>query len=180
MTLADLANYEARIRQPVASTYRGYELYGMPLPSSGGVTVAEALNILEGYDLKSMPRANAEHLYLEASRLAFADRNAYLADPEYIDAPVAGLLSKEFAAERRTQINPQRAAANVAAGDPVRLPGRPEHPAAPAAAHAATGECAHHPLHGVGQGRQRGLLHLHHRILGRQRHRGAGLRLPAQ
>ena len=118
MTLADLANYEARIRQPVVSTYRGYELYGMPLPSSGGVTVAEALNILEGYDLKSMPRANAEHLYLEASRLAFADRNAYLADPEYVDAPVTGLLSKAFAAERRKQIDVQRAAADVAAGDP--------------------------------------------------------------
>jgi len=118
MTLADLANYEARIRQPVVSTYRGYELYGMPLPSSGGVTVAEALNILEGYDLKAMPRAKAEHLYLEASRLAFADRNAYLADPEYVDAPVAGLLSKEFAAERRKQIDVQRAAADVAAGDP--------------------------------------------------------------
>ena len=132
MTLADLANYEARIRQPIASTYRGYELYGMPLPSSGGVTVAEALNILEGYDLKAMPRAHAEHLYLEASRLAFADRNAYLADPEYVDAPVAGLLSKEFAAERRTQINPIRAAANVAAGDPYlyqedqSVPLRPE------------------------------------------------------
>jgi gamma-glutamyltranspeptidase/glutathione hydrolase len=118
MTLADLANYEARIRQPIVSTYRGYQLYGMPLPSSGGVAVAEALNILEGYDLKSMPRANAEHLYLEASRLAFADRNAYLADPEYVDAPVTGLLSKEFAAQRRAQIDMKRAAANVAAGDP--------------------------------------------------------------
>jgi gamma-glutamyltranspeptidase/glutathione hydrolase len=118
MTLADLANYEARIRQPVASTYRGYELYGMPLPSSGGVAVAEALNILEGYDLKSLPRPEAEHLYLEASRLAFADRNAYLADPEYVDAPVAGLLSKEFAAQRRAQIDLKRAAADVAAGDP--------------------------------------------------------------
>jgi gamma-glutamyltranspeptidase/glutathione hydrolase len=118
MSLADLANYEARIRRPVVSTYRGYELYGMPLPSSGGVTVAEALNILEGYDLKALPRANAEHLYLEASRLAFADRNAYLADPEYVDAPVAGLLSKEFAAQRRAAIDPRRAAANVSAGDP--------------------------------------------------------------
>ena len=135
MTLADLANYEARIRQPVASTYRGYELYGMPLPSSGGVTVAEALNILEGYDLTSMPRANAEHLYLEASRLAFADRNAYLADPEYVDAPVAGLLSKEFAAQRRAQIDLERAASDVAAGDPYAfqqdqsIPLRPQAPA---------------------------------------------------
>jgi gamma-glutamyltranspeptidase/glutathione hydrolase len=118
MTLADLANYEARIRQPVHSTYRGYDLYGMAQPSSGGVAVAEALNILEGYDLKAMPRAQVEHLYLEASRLAFADRNAYLADPEFVDAPVAGLLSKPFAAQRRALIDARRAASNVAAGDP--------------------------------------------------------------
>ena len=118
MTLADLANYEARIRQPVHSTYRGYDLYGMAEPSSGGVAVAEALNILEGYDLKSMPRAQVEHLYLEASRLAFADRNAYLADPEFVDAPVAGLLSKPFATQRRASIDARRAAGVAAAGDP--------------------------------------------------------------
>jgi gamma-glutamyltranspeptidase/glutathione hydrolase len=118
MTLADLANYESRIRQPLRSTYRGYELYGMALPSSGGATVGEALNILEAYDLKSMPRASAEHLYLEASRLAFADRNAYLADPEYVEAPLAGLLSKEYATKRRAQISADRAAGKVAAGDP--------------------------------------------------------------
>jgi gamma-glutamyltranspeptidase/glutathione hydrolase len=110
MTMADLANYEARVRPPIHSTYRGYDIYGMQPPSSGGVTVAEALNILEGYDLKAMPRANAEHLYLEASRLAFADRNAYLGDPEYVDAPVDGMLSKQFAAQRRSLINPQQAA----------------------------------------------------------------------
>jgi gamma-glutamyltranspeptidase/glutathione hydrolase len=121
MTLADLANYEARIRQPIHSTYRGYDLYGMPLPSSGGVAVAEALNILEGYDLKSMARPQVEHLYLEASRLAFADRNAYLADPEYIDAPVAGLLTKQFAAQRRALIKPALASADVAAGDPYQF-----------------------------------------------------------
>ncbi|WP_343730105.1 gamma-glutamyltransferase [Duganella sp.] len=131
MTLADLSNYEARLRQPVHSTYRGYDLYGMPLPSSGGVAVAEALNILEGYDLKSLPRAKAEHLYLEASRLAFADRNAYLADPEYVDAPVAGLLSKDYAARRRELINPVQASVQAPAGDPypfqndVSVPLRP-------------------------------------------------------
>lgn len=118
MTLADLSNYEARIRQPVHSTYRGLDIYGMAEPSSGGVAVAEALNILEGYDLKSLPRAEVEHLYLEASRLAFADRNAYLADPEFVDAPVAGLLSKPFAAQRRALIDARHAASNVAAGDP--------------------------------------------------------------
>ena len=131
MTLADLANYEARIRQPVVSSYHGYEVYGMPLPSSGGVAVAEALNILEGYDLKSMPRANAEHLYLEASRLAFADRDAYLADPEYVDAPVAGLLSKQFAAQRRALIDPQRASVKVAAGDPYLFQQDPSIPLRP-------------------------------------------------
>ena len=131
MTLADLANYEARIRQPVASTYRGYQVYGMPLPSSGGVAVAEALNILEGYDLKALPRAQAEHLYLEASRLAFADRNAYLADPEYVDAPVAGLLSKAFAAGRRALIDRTRAAAGVAAGDPYAFQDDPSVPLRP-------------------------------------------------
>jgi len=118
VTLADLANYEARLRQPVHSTYRGYDLYGMPLPSSGGVAIAEALNILEGYDLKSMPREKAEHLYLEASRLAFADRNAYLADPEFVDAPVAGLISKDYAARRRELINPEQASVQAPAGDP--------------------------------------------------------------
>jgi gamma-glutamyltranspeptidase/glutathione hydrolase len=118
MTMADLANYEARIRQPLRSSYRGYDIYGMPLPSSGGVAVAEALNILEGFDLKAMPRDKVEHLYLEASRLAFADRNAYLADPEYVEAPVPGLMSKDYAARRRELINLQRAAARADAGDP--------------------------------------------------------------
>jgi gamma-glutamyltranspeptidase/glutathione hydrolase len=117
MSLADLANYEARIRQPIRSTYRGYDVYGMPLPSSGGIAVAEALNILEGYDLKNLPRPNVEHLYLEASRMAFADRNAYLADPEYVDAPVDGILSKQFAAQRRSLIRADKAASVVPAGD---------------------------------------------------------------
>ena len=134
MTLADLANYEARLRQPVHSTYRGYDLYGMPLPGSGGIAIAEALNILEGYDLKAMPRARAEHLYLEASRLAFADRNAYLADPEYVDAPVAGLLSKDYAALRRQLIDPARAARPAPAGDPYAFQADQSVPLRPAGA----------------------------------------------
>jgi gamma-glutamyltranspeptidase/glutathione hydrolase len=133
MTLADLANYEAHLRLPVHATYRGYDLYGMPLPSSGGVTAFEALNILEGYDLKTLPRAQVEHLYLEASRLAFADRDAYLADPEYVDAPVAGLLSKKYAAQRRALIDEGRAAGGVvAAGDPYPFQQDPSHPLRPA------------------------------------------------
>ncbi|MDQ1922863.1 gamma-glutamyltransferase [Massilia pseudoviolaceinigra] len=134
ITLADLANYEARIRQPVKTTYRGYEVYGMPLPSSGGIAIGEALNLLEGYNLKTLPRASAEHLYMEASRLAFADRNAYLADPEYVDAPVAGLLSKDYAARRRTQINAERAGPKVLAGDPYPFQNDPSVPQRPQAA----------------------------------------------
>ncbi|MES2742836.1 MAG: gamma-glutamyltransferase [Pseudomonadota bacterium] len=134
MTMADLANYEARLRQPVRSSYRGYDLYGMPLPSSGGMVVAEALNILEAYDLKSMPKDKVEHLYLEASRLAFADRNAYLADPEYVDAPVVGLLSKEYAAVRRQQINPEQAGVGKAGpGDPYEFQQDPSVPLRPVA-----------------------------------------------
>jgi len=144
MTLADLANYEARIRPALHSSYRGYELYGMPLPSSGGASVAHALNILEGFNLKALPRARAEHLYLEASRLAFADRNAYLADPEYIDAPLAGLLSKDFAARRRALIKPDRAADGaVAAGDPYAFQNDPSVPLRPKAAVRLSGESAH-------------------------------------
>ena len=67
-------------------------------PSSGGSTVGEALNILEGYPLAAMSRVDALHYFLEASRYAFADRNAYLADPEYYDVPLSGLLSKDYAA----------------------------------------------------------------------------------
>jgi gamma-glutamyltranspeptidase/glutathione hydrolase len=132
MTLADLANYEARIRRPLHTTYRGYDIYGMPLPSSGGATVGETLNILDGYNLKSMARPNVEHLYLEASRLAFADRNAYLADPEYVDAPLAGLLSKDYAAQRRALIKPDLAGANVAQGDPYPFQVDESYPLRPA------------------------------------------------
>jgi gamma-glutamyltranspeptidase/glutathione hydrolase len=144
MTLADLANYEARIRQPVRTTYRGYELYGMPPPSSGGVAVFEALNILEGWDLRTLKREQAEHLYLEASRLAFADRNAYVADPEYLEPPVDGLLSKAYAAERRKLIDIGHAAAKpAAAGDPYAFQQDASVPLRPAPASRLLREGAH-------------------------------------
>ena len=132
MTMADLANYESRIRLPVRTTYRGYDIYGMGLPGSGGIAIGEALNILEGYNLKSLPRHTAEHLYLEASRLSFADRNAYAGDPEYVDVPVAGLLSKDYATRRRGQVSMERALGESGAGDPypfqndVSMPLRPQ------------------------------------------------------
>jgi gamma-glutamyltranspeptidase/glutathione hydrolase len=106
----------------------------MPLPSSGGVAIAEALNILEGFDLKSMPREKAEHLYMEAARLAFADRNAYLADPEFVDAPVAGLLSKQYAARRRELIDPAQARHHAQPGDPYLFQQDPSVPLRPSGA----------------------------------------------
>ncbi len=118
LTMADLKDYEARIRQPVRSTYRGYEVYGMPAPSSGGIAIAQALNMLETFELAGKPRAEVEHLYLEASRLAFADRNAYVADEEFVDVPKDGLLSKDYARERARRIGERAAPGKVAAGDP--------------------------------------------------------------
>jgi gamma-glutamyltranspeptidase/glutathione hydrolase len=119
LTLADLADYEVRIREPVKSTYRGYTVYGMSPPSSGGIAVGLALSLLEGYEPASMSRADFLHHYLEASRLAFADRNAYVGDPEYVEVPVAGLLSKEYATERRKGLSMQKAAPGAAAaGNP--------------------------------------------------------------
>ncbi|MEM6253437.1 MAG: gamma-glutamyltransferase [Cyanobacteria bacterium P01_D01_bin.156] len=98
MTLGDLDRYEVRVRPPVVSDYRGYRLYGMGLPSSGGITVAQILGMLESSDLDSLERAEALHRIIEAERLAFCDRNAYLGDPEYVDAPTTGLLSKDYLA----------------------------------------------------------------------------------
>ena len=118
MTMADLKDYEARLRQPVRSTYRGYEVYGMPTPSSGGIAIAQALNLLETFDLSGKSRAEIEHLYLEASRLAFADRNAYVADEEFVDVPKDGLLSKAYARDRAQQIGATAAPGKVEAGDP--------------------------------------------------------------
>jgi gamma-glutamyltranspeptidase/glutathione hydrolase len=88
-------------------------------PSSGGSTVGEALNILEGYKKLASDRVRALHLMLEASRFTFADRNAYLADPDFFDVPLEGLLSDSFAAERRALIDEKHAATSpVAPGDP--------------------------------------------------------------
>jgi gamma-glutamyltranspeptidase/glutathione hydrolase len=102
----DLARYDALLREPTRIDYRGLEVYGMAPPSSGGSTVGEALNILEQFRLSSMPEVLALHHYLEASALAFADRNAYVGDPAYNQVPLAELLSDEFAAERACAIDP--------------------------------------------------------------------------
>ena len=119
MTLSDLAAYEAVDRDPTHIGYRGLDVYGMAPPSSGGSTVGEILNILEGYpNLGALPREQALHYYLEASRLAYADRGAFVADPGYVSVPLAQLLSDQFAAQRRAQIAETAAKSPVPAGDP--------------------------------------------------------------
>jgi gamma-glutamyltranspeptidase/glutathione hydrolase len=118
MVRRDLARYEVVDRRPTRTGYRGLDVYGMAPSSSGGSTVGEALNILERYDLSSMPRAEALHLYLEASALAFADRGAYVGDPAQVDVPLDDLLSDDYAAERACEIDPAQAMEKpVDAGD---------------------------------------------------------------
>src|SRR5215218_1822464 len=118
MTPADLAAYRALERPPTRVAYRGHQVYGMGPPSSGGSTVGEALNILEGYDLGPASRVQALFRYLEASRLAFADRNRWVGDPAYVDVPLRGLLSQRFADERRCLIGERANASPVPPGDP--------------------------------------------------------------
>src|SRR5215211_848400 len=123
MTMRDLHTYVAPEREPTHVNYRGLDVYSMGPPSSGGSTVGEALNILEGYDLASMTRERALHYYLEASRYSFADRNAYVADPAYFDVPLKGLLSEEYAATRRALITETAAPGPVPPGDPYPYEG---------------------------------------------------------
>ena len=104
MVKGDLASYKAKWRAPTHTGYRGLDVYSMGPPSSGGTTVGEALNILEGFDPSQTDSTTELAHYMEASKLAFADRNWYLGDPDFIDVPVNCLLSDEFAAQRRAQI----------------------------------------------------------------------------
>ncbi len=124
MTLADLDHYDVRVRPSVMADYRGYKIFGMGLPSSGGITSIQALNLAEGYNLASLDRAKALHYILESARLAYADRSAYLGDPEFVDVPKAGLLSKIYAQERRGLIGNQTSAngknPQATAGNPLK------------------------------------------------------------
>ncbi|HEY9815631.1 MAG TPA: gamma-glutamyltransferase [Candidatus Obscuribacterales bacterium] len=104
MTVQDLDQYAVRVRPPTVTSYRGYTLYGMGLPSSGGLTTGEIFNILSGFDLDHLDLPKSWHTVIEAERLAFADRNAYLGDPGYVDVPVAGLSHADFIQSRRSLI----------------------------------------------------------------------------
>ena len=112
ITMGDLKAYQAKKRGVVKGTYRGYDIIGMPPPSSGGMAIVQMLNVLEGYDLKANGYGSAKNIHLtaEAMRRAFADRARYIGDPDFEkDIPMPMLISKDYAAQQRKSINPDKA-----------------------------------------------------------------------
>ncbi|MEM9450829.1 MAG: gamma-glutamyltransferase [Cyanobacteria bacterium P01_E01_bin.6] len=111
ITREDLANYRAVWRSPIVFQYRDHTVVSMPPPSSGGVAIAKILNIIEGYDLRDVGFLSRDHIHIwtEAAKRAFADRNSYLADPDFVSQPVDVLISDEYAAARRMEIHPEQA-----------------------------------------------------------------------
>jgi gamma-glutamyltranspeptidase / glutathione hydrolase len=120
LSLKDFEDHASEWVEPVSANYRGYDVWELP-PNGQGISALEMLNILEGYDLKSMGRQSADylHLFLEAKKLAYADRAKFFADPAFHKAPVAELISKAYAARQRKRIDLHHAATNVDPGDPL-------------------------------------------------------------
>lgn len=114
ITAEDLADYEVKERQPIHGTYRGYDVISAPPPSSGGVTMVEALNILEGYDLGRMGNRSADaiHVTAEAFRRAFYDRAEFLGDPDFSQLPVAQLIDKKYAGAWRESLDMSKASSS--------------------------------------------------------------------
>jgi len=123
MTAADFRAYAVRLREPLRTTYRGHTLVGFPPPSSGGVHVAQILNILESFDLRALAdTGQRQHVIAEAMKLAFADRAHWLGDPDFAQVP-RGLIGKDYAKALAARINPERA--SVVAGQGVPLDSDP-------------------------------------------------------
>jgi gamma-glutamyltranspeptidase / glutathione hydrolase len=113
----DLAAYAPKLREPLHTTYRGCEIIGFPPPSSGGVHVAEILNMLEGFDLPSLDRVDRTHVMAEAMKLAFADRAYWLGDPDFVPVP-RGLISPDYAKDLAAKIDLKKATAVLSHGQP--------------------------------------------------------------
>jgi gamma-glutamyltranspeptidase/glutathione hydrolase len=111
ITPEDLKQYEPNIRKPLVGKYRGYEILTMPPPSSGGTALIEMLNVLSNYDLAQMGHNSSEHLHLliETMRRAFADRAAFLGDTDFVDVPIEGLISAEYARQLTSTIDLRKA-----------------------------------------------------------------------
>ncbi len=120
LTAADLAAYRPAWQDPVHVTYRGYDVFSNPATSRGGIELAMQLNLAEGFDLDKMGRNSPEalHVLIEAIKVAKADVYKYVADPKFTQIPIAPLLSKQYADERRKLIVPQKAMAYPSWGDP--------------------------------------------------------------
>lgn len=120
LSARDFADHTSNWVEPIRTTYRGLEVIGFP-PNTQGMALLQQLNILEGFDLAAMGHnsADAIHIMIEAKKLAFADRNTFIADPEHTKIPLKQLLSKDYAKKRRALINMQRAAKDVAPGEPT-------------------------------------------------------------
>ncbi len=122
ITREDLADYQAKIRQPVQGNYRGYDIYSMPPPSSGGAHIVQMLNLLEPYPLSEFGQNSAEsiHLMSEVMRLAYADRSKYLGDSDFVEVPINGLISKDYSKQLANKINRDQVtpSASIKAGDP--------------------------------------------------------------
>ena len=110
-SLDDLRAYRPRWREPVVGTYRGIRVASFPPPSSGGAVLVQALNVLEGFELATLARdgAPAIHRVTEAMKLAFADRAAYMGDSDFVDVPIARLVSKPYAEAQRARIDASKA-----------------------------------------------------------------------
>ena len=123
ITLDDLKNYQPKVRKPVKGSYRGYDIYSMSPPSSGGTHIVQILNILEKYPIGNLGHNSAAtiHLMAEAMKRAYADRSKYLGDTDFVDVPLEGILSKKYAASLRAEIDPDFASNSeqILPGDPV-------------------------------------------------------------
>ena len=119
LSLKDLADYRSRWQEPISTSYRGHTVCEAP-PNSSGHVLLQELNMVETLDLKALGCNTPEsiHCMVEAKKLAFTDREAYVADPEFVEVPLSGLLSKEYARERARLMDPERAAQNVREGNP--------------------------------------------------------------
>ena len=119
LTLKDLDDFRCRWQEPISTSYRDFGVYEAP-PNSSGHILLQELNMVEQFDLESLGCNTAEaiHVMVEAKKLAFADREAFLADPDYVDVPIVGMLDKEYAKQRAGLIHPDRATLDVTAGDP--------------------------------------------------------------
>ena len=132
LTMDDLNDCSARWQDPISTNYGDYTVYEAP-PNSSGHILLQELNVIRQYDMASLGFGSAEsiHLMVEAKKMAFADREAYVADPDYIDVPLTGMLSEEYARERSRLIDRQQASIRMEAGDPWRYQPEPR-PATPA------------------------------------------------